>query len=77
MIFTPEQVPDRLRADLCIVGSGAGGAMVAMVAAEAGLRVVVLEAQEAGMQDAARAGEGLARRGGAGKVEAVDLHERG
>jgi len=33
-----------LQADLCVVGSGAGGAMVAMIAAQAGLRVVVLEA---------------------------------
>ncbi len=33
-----------LRADLCVVGSGAGGSMVAMVAAEAGLDVVLLEA---------------------------------
>ncbi len=38
------EVPLALEADLCVVGSGAGGAMVAMVAAEAGLRVVVLEA---------------------------------
>ena len=36
--------PAELRADLCVVGSGAGGAMVAMVAAEAGLDVVMLEA---------------------------------
>ncbi len=39
-------VPLSLRADLCVIGSGAGGAMAAMVAAEAGLSVVVLEAGE-------------------------------
>ncbi len=33
----------RLAADLCVVGSGAGGAMVAAEAAAAGLRVVLLE----------------------------------
>lgn len=33
-----------IAADLCVIGSGAGGAMAAMVAAEAGLNVVVLEA---------------------------------
>lgn len=33
-----------LQADLCVVGAGAGGTMAAMVAAEAGLRVVLLEA---------------------------------
>lgn len=38
------ETPLALRADLCVVGSGAGGAMVAMVAAEAGLDVAVLEA---------------------------------
>ncbi|MFT3767085.1 MAG: GMC family oxidoreductase [Minicystis sp.] len=48
MIFdTPRlHLPLRLRADLCVIGSGAGGAMAAMIAAEAGLSVVVLEAGE-------------------------------
>ena len=46
MIFDAARLPSplHLTADLCVVGSGAGGAMVAMVAAEAGLRVVVVEA---------------------------------
>lgn len=46
MIYDASTLPDglRLRADLCIVGSGAGGAMVAWVAAQAGLRTVILEA---------------------------------
>jgi len=35
-----------MKADLCVVGSGAGGATAAMVAAEAGLRVVIIEAGE-------------------------------
>jgi choline dehydrogenase-like flavoprotein len=39
-------LPLRLQADLCVVGAGAGGMMVAMMAAEAGMRVVVLEAGE-------------------------------
>ena len=39
-------LPLRVKADLCVVGAGAGGAMAAMVAAEAGLSVVVLEAGE-------------------------------
>ncbi|GDX78969.1 oxidoreductase [Deltaproteobacteria bacterium] len=33
-----------IKADLCVIGTGPGGSMVAMVAAEAGLRVVALEA---------------------------------
>lgn len=45
MIFDASKLrtPLSLRADLCVVGSGAGGAMAAMIAAEAGLKVVVLE----------------------------------
>ena len=39
-------LPLQVKADLCVIGAGAGGAMVAMVAAEAGLSVVVLEAGE-------------------------------
>lgn len=47
MIFDASTLPaGELSVDLCIIGSGAGGAMVAMVAAEAGLSVVVLEAGE-------------------------------
>lgn len=48
MIFDAStlSLPLRLRADLCVVGSGAGGAMAAMIAAEAGLSVVMLEAGE-------------------------------
>ncbi len=37
-------LPIRVQADLCVVGSGAGGAAAAAIAAEAGLDVVVLEA---------------------------------
>jgi choline dehydrogenase-like flavoprotein len=36
-------LPLRLRADLCVVGSGAGGSAAAMAAAEAGLSVLVVE----------------------------------
>lgn len=36
--------PRTLRADLCVIGSGAGGGIAAMAAAEAGLSVVILEA---------------------------------
>jgi choline dehydrogenase-like flavoprotein len=48
MIFDAPRLrlPLRLSADLCIVGSGAGGSAAAMIAAEAGLEVVVLEAGE-------------------------------
>src|SRR5690554_1532249 len=45
MIFDAStlDLPLHIEADLCIIGSGAGGAAAAMVAAEAGLSVVVLE----------------------------------
>jgi choline dehydrogenase-like flavoprotein len=48
MIFDASTLPApcTLTADLCVIGSGAGGAMAAMIAAEAGLSVVVLEAGE-------------------------------
>ncbi len=46
MIFDASTLPlgSVIKADLCVVGAGAGGAMVAMTAAEAGMKVVVLEA---------------------------------
>ncbi len=37
-------LPTELRADLCVIGSGAGGGMVASLAVQAGLDVVLLEA---------------------------------
>ncbi len=48
MIFDAARLPTPLvlRADLCVIGSGAGGAAAAMVAAEAGLDVVLLEEGE-------------------------------
>lgn len=48
MIYDGARLPVELtlRADLCVVGAGAGGATAAMIAAEAGLSVVVLEAGE-------------------------------
>lgn len=46
MIFSAPNLdlPMRIEADLCVIGSGAGGAPVATIAAEAGMSVVVLEA---------------------------------
>lgn len=46
MIFDANNLPSSttLQADLCIIGSGAGGSMVAKVAAQAGMKVIVLEA---------------------------------
>lgn len=46
MIFDATTLPKplKLKTELCIVGSGAGGSMVAMVAAQAGMKVLVLEA---------------------------------
>ena len=46
MIFdTPSlSLPLKIKADLCVIGCGAGGGMVAMLAAQAGMKVVVLEA---------------------------------
>ena len=46
MIFEAAKLPKnaRLSADLCVIGSGPGGATVAAEAAQAGLRVVLLEA---------------------------------
>ncbi|MFU8804568.1 MAG: GMC family oxidoreductase N-terminal domain-containing protein [Bradymonadaceae bacterium] len=38
------KLPMRIKADLCVVGSGAGGAAAAAVAAEAGLDVILIEA---------------------------------
>jgi choline dehydrogenase-like flavoprotein len=43
-IHEPEGAEETIEADACIVGSGAGGAVVAAILAERGLDVVVLEA---------------------------------
>lgn len=46
MIFdaTTLPMPLKLKTNLCIVGAGAGGSMVAMLSAQAGMKVTVLEA---------------------------------
>ncbi len=45
MIVAPEEIRDRVseRCDVCVIGSGAGGAVVAKELAESGARVIVLE----------------------------------
>jgi len=43
-ILTPEGDPAQLEADVCVVGSGAGGGVIAGTLAQQGLKVIVLEA---------------------------------
>ena len=44
IVNAPDLSVATIRADLCVIGTGPGGAMVATMAAEAGLKVVALEA---------------------------------
>jgi hypothetical protein len=54
-----EQDAEQLRADLIVVGSGAGGMTAAIVAADAGLTVIILEKTEYFGGTTARSGGGI------------------